>query len=128
MQLLNTLKNATKLHATLLVVCCSLIIIRLWPHAPLASYAPSSTAVLAADGSLLRLTFASDEQYRLWISLKDISPTLVEAVKLQEDLWFYWHIGVNPLSISRGAWQTYSGNNRQGGSSQKSGQAAPLKI
>ena len=98
------------------MVCYSLIILRLWPNAPLASYAPSSTAVLAADGSLLRLTLASDEQYRLWIPLKDISATLIEAVKLQEDQWFYWHIGVNPLSISRGAWQTYSGNNRQGGS------------
>ena len=72
--------------------------------------------MLGADGSLLRLTLALDEQYRLWIPLKDISPTLIDAVKLQEDQWFYWHIGVNPLSISRGAWRTYSGNNRQGGS------------
>ena len=116
MQLINTLKNSNKLHTLLLVVCCSFIIVRLWPHDPLSSYAPSSTAVLAADGSLLRLTLASDEQYRLWIPLKDISPTLIDAVKLQVDQWFYWHIGVNPLSISRGAWQTYSGNNQQGGS------------
>lgn len=99
----------------LLVVVLSMII-RLFPHARLSAVAPSSTAVLAADGSLLRLTLASDEQYRLWIPLKDMSPTLVDAVKLQEDQWFYWHFGINPLSLFRGAWQTYTGQSRQGGS------------
>ena len=79
-----------------------LSLIRLWPHPPLSSYAPSSTAVLAADGSLLRLTLAADQQYRLWVPLKDISPTLVDAVKLQEDQWFYWHAGINPLALLRG--------------------------
>ncbi|HSH73075.1 MAG TPA: penicillin-binding protein 1C [Methylophilaceae bacterium] len=98
------------------LVTAALLLIRFWPHPPLASYAPSSTAVLAADGSLLRLTLAADEQYRLWVPLKQMSPALIGAVKLQEDQWFYWHIGVNPLALLRGAWQTYSGANRQGGS------------
>lgn len=89
---------------------------RLFPHPPLSSHAPSSTAVLAADGSLLRLTLAADQQYRLWVPLKQMSPTLIDAVKLQEDQWFYWHPGINPLALLRGAWQTYSGGNRQGGS------------
>ena len=100
--------------AALLVL--ALVALRLYPHAPLSAFAPSSTAVLAADGSLLRLTLASDEQYRLWIPLSAISPTLIDAVKLQEDQWFNWHFGVNPFSLMRGAWQTYSGQSQQGGS------------
>lgn len=90
--------------------------VRLWPHSPLSAFAPSSTAVLAADGTLLRLTLAEDEQYRLWVPLENISPTLIEAVKLQEDRWFYWHPGINPPALVRGAWETYTGGNRQGGS------------
>jgi penicillin-binding protein 1C len=94
----------------------SLAIARLSPRPPLSSYAPSSTAVLAADGSLLRLTLAADQQYRLWASLDSISPKLVEAVKLQEDYWFDWHPGINPYALIRGAWTTYAKGNRQGGS------------
>lgn len=116
----NTLGSFVRRNPYALIALCilsSLVIgLRLFPHPPLSSYAPSSTAVLAADGSLLRLTLAADQQYRLWVPLKDISPTLVDAVKLQEDQWFYWHAGINPLALLRGAWQTYSGGNRQGGS------------
>lgn len=89
---------------------------RFLPHPPLASFAPSSTAVLAADGSLLRLTLAADGQYRLWSPLADIPVPLQEAVKLQEDQWFAWHPGINPIALLRGAWATYSGGHRQGGS------------
>jgi penicillin-binding protein 1C len=99
-----------------LVFAVALLALRLWPHPPLSSFAPSSTAVLAADNSLLRLTLAQDEQYRLWTPLEKISPRLVDAVLLQEDQWFYWHPGVNLPSLLRGAWETYAGGNRQGGS------------
>ena len=66
---------------------------------------------------LLRLSLASDERYRLWVPLKDISPQLVEAVLLHEDRWFYWHPGFNPYGLLRGAWITYVRHgSRQGGS------------
>jgi penicillin-binding protein 1C len=93
-----------------------LVALRLAPHPPLSAFAPSSTAVLAADNSLLRLTLAQDEQYRLWVPLERISPRLIKAVQLQEDRWFYWHPGVNPPALLRGAWETYRGGNKQGGS------------
>jgi len=93
-----------------------LIAFRLWPHPPLSSFAPLSTAVLAADRSLLRLTLAEDEQYRLWVPLEKISPGLIQAVQLQEDRWFYRHPGINPVALVRGAWATYAGGNKQGGS------------
>ncbi|HET7330601.1 transglycosylase domain-containing protein, partial [Dyella sp.] len=80
---------------------------RLWPHPPLRSWLPSSTAVYDSKGHLLRLTLASDQQYRLWVPLKDISPQLVDGVLLHEDRWYRWHAGVNPYGLLRGAWITY---------------------
>ncbi|ALN91128.1 penicillin-binding protein 1C [Lysobacter gummosus] len=90
---------------------------RFWPRPSLSEAIPLSTVVRDREGRLLRLTLASDQRYRLWVPLKDISPRLVEAVMLQEDAWFRWHPGFNPVSLLRGAWSTYgSGEARVGGS------------
>ncbi|MHB1229833.1 MAG: penicillin-binding protein 1C [Halothiobacillus sp.] len=84
---------------------------RLWlinqPHLALSQWLPSSTAVLDDHGRLLRLTLARDEQFRLWTPLNEISPNLVQAVLLHEDLHFYWEPGFNPFSLARGAFKTY---------------------
>ena len=86
------------------------------PKPPLSSLAPSSRSITAAGGELLRLTLASDEQYRLWTPLDDIAPPMREAVLLYEDRWFYWHIGVNPWALVRAAGATAVGQRRMGGS------------
>src|SRR5213593_4947316 len=83
-----------------------LLLLRLIPHPSLAERFPLSTGVWSADGELLRVTLASDDQYRLWTPLSQISPTLVEAFLLKEDRWFYWHPGVNPVSLARAGFKT----------------------
>ncbi len=94
-----------------------LIVIRLWPHPPLQSWKPTSVAVYDDRGRLLRLVLASDDRYRLWVPLKEMSPQLVDAVLLHEDRWFWWHPGVSPYALLRGAWVTYVRHgNRTGGS------------
>jgi penicillin-binding protein 1C len=91
--------------------------IRLWPKPRLADYHGSSIAVYDANGRLLRLTLARDDRYRLWLPLERISPDIAEAFLLKEDRWFYWHPGVNPFALIRGAWRTYvAGGPRAGGS------------
>lgn len=90
--------------------------LRLAPKAALDDGIPRSTAVLAAGGELLRLTLASDDQYRRWVPLSQIAPRLAEAVILYEDRWFRWHPGVNPWALVRSALVTASGERRQGGS------------
>ncbi|SIO48271.1 penicillin-binding protein 1C [Paraburkholderia phenazinium] len=90
---------------------------RLWPHPSLQGWKPSSTAFYDDHGRLLRLTLASDDRYRLWVPLKDMSPQLVDAVLLHEDRWYRWHPGFNPYGLARGAWVTYVRHgNPQGGS------------
>ncbi|HMB43045.1 MAG TPA: transglycosylase domain-containing protein, partial [Luteimonas sp.] len=103
--------------AWLLVTALALLGVRLWPRPPLSASVLQSVAVVDRHGQLLRLTLAADQRYRLWTPLKKISPTLVSAVLLHEDAWFYRHPGINPLSLLRGAWSTYgSGAARIGGS------------
>lgn len=100
----------------LLLTVLGLLLLRLWPHAPLQEAAPTSRVVLAEDGTLLRMTLASDGQYRLWLPLERISPSLVQALLLKEDRNFYYHPGINPPALLRAALATYSGGLRQGGS------------
>lgn len=112
-------RRSTTLLASLsclVLLSVTLTAIRFWPRPPLAARIPSSTAVLDANGHLLRLTVARDDQYRLWTPLDKVSPDFVAALLLHEDQHFYDHVGVNPISLVRAASVTYSGGMRQGGS------------
>ncbi|HXB69633.1 MAG TPA: penicillin-binding protein 1C [Candidatus Acidoferrales bacterium] len=97
------------------VVARLLLLLRVWPHAPLAERVPLSTAVWSADHELLRVTLASDDQYRLWTAISEMSPVLVEAFLLKEDRWFYWHPGVNPAALFRAGFRTYRSSGRRAG-------------
>lgn len=104
---------AVALAATALAAAVALQFV---PAKPLRDYAQYSTALYAEDGSLLRLTLAPDQQYRLWVPLESISPKLVDAVKLYEDRWFDHHGGFNVAALARSGWATAFGDRRQGGS------------
>ena len=97
-------------------IVVGLVVLRCWPHAALKEQIPLSTGVWSSDRELLRVTRASDDQFRLYVPLSDISPTLIEAFLLKEDRWFYWHPGVNPIAVVRAAFDTYRNGVRQGGS------------
>ncbi|MEP6502811.1 MAG: penicillin-binding protein 1C [Betaproteobacteria bacterium] len=115
-----TLARLRSLATRALIACgvavLALTALRLWPHAPLRERLGSSTPVLARDGTLLRLTLAGDQQYRLWTPLAQIAPVQVETVLLYEDRAFWWHPGVNPVALARGAWNSAFGSRREGGS------------
>ena len=53
-----------------------LLALRLTPHAGLLDGQPWSRAVYAADGQLLRLSLAEDQQYRLRTPLSEMAPVL----------------------------------------------------
>jgi penicillin-binding protein 1C len=94
----------------------AITLLRVWPHASLEQRIPVSTEVWSADGELLRVTRAADDQIRLWTPLSGMSPILVDAFLLKEDRWFYVNPGVNPIALVRSASRTYRGGVRQGGS------------
>jgi penicillin-binding protein 1C len=109
-------KWLTLLAGLLVGLLLGLLVLRLWPKPALATYFASSRSVTAASGELLRLTLASDEQYRLWTPLEKIAPVMQEAVLLYEDQWFYCHPGFNPWSLLRAGVATALGQRRIGGS------------
>lgn len=103
--------------AVLLLLALLLAGFRLWPHAPLSQGMPLSQTWYDRNGTLLRLTLARDDRYRLWTPLENVSPLLIQAVLLHEDRWFYYNPGFNPVSLLRGFWRSYiTGGRMQGGS------------
>lgn len=109
-------KIAGALGIGILAFVATAVLVRYWPRAPLSQHIPSSVAVLDAGGRLLRLTLASDQQYRLWTPLDHVPQSFVDALLLHEDRHFHSHPGVNPLAIARAGYETFTGGARQGGS------------
>ena len=68
---------------------------------------PASVSVRDRNGKALRAFLARDDQWRFPVATEDVSPELVRAIIAAEDRWFYWHAGINPLSILRAAWTNW---------------------
>lgn len=85
---------------------------------------PRSYAVYDSKDRLLRLTLTDDEAYRVFVPLEEIAPDMVAAVLLQEDRWFYFHPGINPVPILRSIAALVAGDARPPGASTISMQLA----
>ncbi|MBR7801580.1 penicillin-binding protein 1C [Undibacterium fentianense] len=61
--------------------------------------------VVARDGTPLRAWPDADGVWRFPVTPDKVSKNYIDALLTYEDRWFYWHPGVNPLALSRAAWQ-----------------------
>ena len=93
-----------------------LLLLRCWPHESLRERIPLSTVVLDRHGAVLRITLSRDAQLRLWTPLGEMPQSLIDAVLLHEDQYFFRHPGVNPYALARAAATTASGGPRLGAS------------
>src|SRR5438132_11613530 len=75
-----------------------------------------SQSVRDRDGKLLRVTLTSDQKFRIWTSLRDISPELIDATLRYEDKYFARHPGVNPIALLRSGFGSLHGQTRTGAS------------
>jgi penicillin-binding protein 1C len=64
-----------------------------------------SQEIFDRNGERLRMTLSGDEKYRLWTPLESIHPSYIEATLLKEDRYFYYHFGINPISLMKSIWQ-----------------------
>jgi penicillin-binding protein 1C len=87
-----------------------------------------SRAYFDRSGKLLNIFLTSDDKYRLRANLADFPPALIEAVLLQEDRYFYGHIGLNLMSMFRAGWETYVKKSRRVGASTITMQLARLRY
>lgn len=76
-----------------------------------------STAVLDAEGRLLKAFLAPDEQWRLRFEGEDLSSKLTASVLTFEDKRFYMHPGVDPVAVVRAAIQSLRAGKAKSGAS-----------
>src|SRR5256885_1244429 len=88
----------------------------LLPNPPLLDGISFSQSVRDRNGNLLRLTLTSDQKFRVWPSLRDISPELIDATLRYEDKYFARHPGVNPIALLRSGFGSLRGGARTGAS------------
>lgn len=80
------------------------------------------------NGELLQVFLTSDEQYRIYRPLQDFPQPFIEALLMQEDKYFYKHMGINPVAMIKAGWETYVKRSRRMGASTITMQTAKLKY
>ncbi len=122
----------TRRHRVLLIVVTTIIalyaIIRIFFTPPLMNDVMFSNAFYDRNGRLMRLTLTPDEKYRTFTPLDKISPHLIRATILYEDKYFYYHPGVNPVSLLSATINHFSGHTRPIGASTITMQVARMKY
>ncbi len=76
-----------------------------------------STLVTDKKGEILHAFLSTDEKWRMFVELNEISPMLRKAILAKEDKYFNYHFGVNPVSIFRAAFNNITKNRRTSGAS-----------
>jgi penicillin-binding protein 1C len=99
----------------ILVPAVALVWIAL-PRPPLLDGISFSQCVRDRNGQLLRITLTTDQKYRVWTSLPNISPALIDATIQFEDKYYRYHPGVNPVALVRAAFGLRPGGARSGAS------------
>src|SRR3954470_14694222 len=98
------------------------------PKPPLLEGIDFSTRVRDRNGEVLRVTLTADQKYRIWTPLKEISPALVDATLKFEDKYYGSHLGINPVSLLRAAWNLAVSRGSHGGASTITMQLARLRY
>ncbi len=89
---------------SLLLLVFSWLLLNLVAPADLTARQPAQV-VVDQNGQLLRAFADQNGVWRYHVSADQVSPYYFEALFTYEDRWFYQHWGVNPLALSRAAWQ-----------------------
>ena len=110
------------------VIAAVYLIVRICFIPPILSDTHFSHAYYDRNGRLLRLTLSADDKYRLYTPLSQIAPDAARAIILYEDKYFYWHPGINPVSLIKATTGYFGGATRPVGASTITMQVARLKY
>ena len=88
----------------------------LLPKPPLLDGIFFSQCVRDRNGKLLRVTLTTDQKFRVWTPLPNISPSLIDATLRFEDKYYRRHPGVNPVALLRSALNLHAGGAHSGAS------------
>ena len=68
---------------------------------PLKTDVEYSTIITSNDSTLFHAFLTSDDKWRMYTELHEITPQLKKAIIFKEDKYFRYHFGVNPVSVAR---------------------------
>ncbi|MGD2035107.1 MAG: penicillin-binding protein 1C, partial [Bacteroidales bacterium] len=85
-----------------------------------------SKIILSRDTTLLHAFLTTDDKWRMYTRLDEITPELKSAIVFKEDKYFYYHPGINPVSIVRAALNNLKSRKRTSGASTITMQVARL--
>jgi len=85
-----------------------------------------SQLVLDKNGKVLGAFLSKDDKWRMKAELSEISPELKKAFLEKEDKYFYYHLGVNPISLGRALINDIFAGKRTSGASTITMQVARL--
>src|SRR5690606_10442403 len=88
-----------------LTVLVSLLVLDFAFPLPLPGRRDLSTLVVARDGTPLRAFADAQGVWRYPVAPEEVSPLYLEVLLHYEDRWFWYHPGVNPVSLLRAAGQ-----------------------
>ena len=114
---MNTVRHYKKALLAFLLLCtCASVTWLALPKPPLLEGISFSQWVRDRNGKVLRITLTTDQKYRVWTSLPNISPVLVDATLQFEDKYYPHHPGVNPVALVRAAFGLRPGGAHSGAS------------
>ncbi len=112
-----SIRNPRSAIRNLLLFCA--VVTAIWlalPKPPLLEGVAFSQCVRDRNGKLLRVTLTADQKFRVWTSLPNISPALIDATLQFEDKYYRHHPGVNPVALVRSAFNLRPGGAHSGAS------------
>ncbi|HYH14459.1 MAG TPA: penicillin-binding protein 1C, partial [Flavisolibacter sp.] len=84
---------------------------------PLPDKIDYSTIVTDDKGELINAFLTKDDKWRMKTELNEISPLLKKTIIHKEDRYFYCHPGINPIAVSRAAFNNLTKGQRTSGAS-----------
>lgn len=68
---------------------------------PIRTTVPYSTIVTASDSTIMHAFLSRDDKWRIYAETGEITSTLRDAILFKEDKYFFYHPGINPVSLVR---------------------------
>ncbi len=85
-----------------------------------------SKVVFSSENKILYATLNSNDKWRMKSELDEITPLLQKTIVEKEDKYFWYHFGVNPISIIRAIFNNIATGKRTSGASTITMQVARL--
>ncbi len=111
---------------SIVLLSCFIFFLSLNLFFPVQTNIEYSQIVTAKDGTVLHAFLTSDDKWRMYTELDEITPDMQKAIVYKEDRFFYKHPGVNPASILRALFVNLTTGNRTSGASTITMQVARL--